>query len=198
VIENKNLRRRQRIKAQGSSVSSAESEVSVNESGYYSVVMLPFIYHLGFMVATAFFVMHVQVLLNFVTSPLSITEGLIDSRAWQLSYRFQRIRCDAKSCPSVFCFINCHSNYCDISSRLNFQIYEALHEPIAWSFRCDASILVQVATRFLSASPPLYWYASYVMASPGRSSRWGYLIWGYAASYILLGSLLFSNFYPFT
>lgn len=113
--ENKNLRWRQKIKIQGSSVSSAETEVSVNKSRYYSVVMLPFIYHLGFMVATAFFVMHVQ-----------------------------------------------------------------------------------VATRFLSASPPLYWYASYVMASPGRSRRWAYLIWGYAASYILLGSLLFSNFYPFT
>ncbi|KAL0924614.1 hypothetical protein M5K25_005459 [Dendrobium thyrsiflorum] len=58
---------------------------------------------------------------------------------------------------------------------------------------------VQVATRFLSASPPIYWFASYVMLSPGRTSRRvGYVIWSYSIAYILLGSLLFSNFYPFT
>ncbi|XP_006354157.1 GPI mannosyltransferase 2 [Solanum tuberosum] len=57
---------------------------------------------------------------------------------------------------------------------------------------------VQVSTRFLSASPPLYWFGSYVMASPRLSKRWGYIIWTYCAAYILLGSLLFSNFYPFT
>ncbi|XP_010535916.1 PREDICTED: GPI mannosyltransferase 2 isoform X2 [Tarenaya hassleriana] len=56
---------------------------------------------------------------------------------------------------------------------------------------------VQVATRFLSASPPLYWFASYLMAAP-KHRRWGYMIWTYCAAYILLGSLLFSNFYPFT
>lgn len=57
---------------------------------------------------------------------------------------------------------------------------------------------VQVSTRFLSASPPLYWFGSYVMTSPYLSKRWGYIIWTYCAAYILLGSLLFSNFYPFT
>ncbi|XP_050219839.1 uncharacterized protein LOC126670207 isoform X2 [Mercurialis annua] len=57
---------------------------------------------------------------------------------------------------------------------------------------------VQVATRFLSASPPLYWFASYLMMSGGTSKRWAYMIWVYSAAYILLGSLLFSNFYPFT
>ncbi|CAI9106780.1 OLC1v1005999C1 [Oldenlandia corymbosa var. corymbosa] len=57
---------------------------------------------------------------------------------------------------------------------------------------------VQVATRFLSASPPLYWFASHIMITPAVGKRWGYLMWGYCASYILLGSLLFSNFYPFT
>ncbi|KAL1199022.1 hypothetical protein V5N11_028361 [Cardamine amara subsp. amara] len=56
---------------------------------------------------------------------------------------------------------------------------------------------VQVATRFLSASPPLYWFASYLIASP-KHSKWGYLIWSYCAAYVLLGTLLFSNFYPFT
>lgn len=86
----------------------------LNESPYLSASIFPFIVHLGFMGATAFFVMHVQ-----------------------------------------------------------------------------------VATRFLSASAPLYWFAAYLMISPS-SRRWGYLIWAYCAAYILLGSLLFPNFYPFT
>ncbi|KAK4791096.1 hypothetical protein SAY86_031509 [Trapa natans] len=58
---------------------------------------------------------------------------------------------------------------------------------------------VQVATRFLSASAPLYWFASYmIISTSGSSGQWGYTIWAYSAAYILLGSLLFSNFYPFT
>ncbi|XP_027163871.1 GPI mannosyltransferase 2 isoform X1 [Coffea eugenioides] len=57
---------------------------------------------------------------------------------------------------------------------------------------------VQVATRFLSASPLLYWFTSHVMMTPSIAKRWGYFIWVYCASYILIGSLLFSNFYPFT
>lgn len=57
---------------------------------------------------------------------------------------------------------------------------------------------VQVATRFLSASPPIYWFASYMMTYHAKCLRWGYMIWAYSALYILLGSLLFSNFYPFT
>ncbi|RYR14131.1 hypothetical protein Ahy_B04g070762 isoform D [Arachis hypogaea] len=57
---------------------------------------------------------------------------------------------------------------------------------------------VQVATRFLSSSPPVYWFSSYIMAHPTKYHRWGYVIWAYSAAYIFLGSLLFSNFYPFT
>ena len=56
----------------------------------------------------------------------------------------------------------------------------------------------QVSTRFLSACPPLYWFASHLLISPGTGKRWGYMIWTYSTAYILLGSLLFSNFYPFT
>ena len=59
--------------------------------------------------------------------------------------------------------------------------------------------LMKVSTRFLSASPPIYWAAAHILASPNCSSkRWGYLICVYFIAYILLGSLLFSNFYPFT
>ncbi|OEL37825.1 hypothetical protein BAE44_0001153 [Dichanthelium oligosanthes] len=58
---------------------------------------------------------------------------------------------------------------------------------------------IQVSTRFLSASPPIYWAAAHILASPNCcSKRWGYLICVYFIAYILLGSLLFSNFYPFT
>lgn len=56
----------------------------------------------------------------------------------------------------------------------------------------------QVSTRFLSASPPLYWFASHLLISRGTGKRWGCMIWTYSTAYILLGSLLFSNFYPFT
>ncbi|KAM7469459.1 hypothetical protein LguiA_007642 [Lonicera macranthoides] len=54
---------------------------------------------------------------------------------------------------------------------------------------------LSVSTRFLSSSPPLYWFASYVMVHPSSKSKmWGCLIWAYCAAYILLGSILFSNF----
>ncbi|KAK9156606.1 hypothetical protein Scep_003180 [Stephania cephalantha] len=93
---------------------SRDEQVTPAKQGYSSILLLPFILHLGFMAATAFFVMHVQ-----------------------------------------------------------------------------------VATRFLSSSPPLYWFSSYLMHS--RSGcKWGRLVWAYCAAYILIGSLLFSNFYPFT
>ncbi|CAN6465191.1 unnamed protein product [Victoria cruziana] len=55
---------------------------------------------------------------------------------------------------------------------------------------------VQVATRFLSSSPPIYWFISHLSA--GASLRWSRSICVYFISYIFLGSLLFSNFYPFT
>ncbi|XP_020224701.1 GPI mannosyltransferase 2 [Cajanus cajan] len=89
-------------------------------------------------------------------------------------------------------------------------------EPALWSGYLSASVLpfvlhlgfmacttffvmhVQVATRFLSASPPLYWFASYIMAYHAKGFRWGFIIWAYSIAYIFLGSLLFSNFYPFT
>ncbi|KAL8457586.1 hypothetical protein ACS0TY_035450 [Phlomoides rotata] len=57
---------------------------------------------------------------------------------------------------------------------------------------------VQVSTRFLSASPLVYWFASHTMGFPGIGKRLGCFIWAYCAAYIFLGSLLFSNFYPFT
>ncbi|KAG6404062.1 hypothetical protein SASPL_136299 [Salvia splendens] len=57
---------------------------------------------------------------------------------------------------------------------------------------------VQVSTRFLSASPLIYWFASHIMGSGSIGKRWGHFIWAYSAAYIFIGTLLFSNFYPFT
>ncbi|KAL9263819.1 GPI mannosyltransferase 2-like protein [Drosera capensis] len=114
--ENQNLRKRsQKISAldADANTSPVDNDAPV-KSRYYSVIMLPFLLHMGFMATTAFLVMHVQ-----------------------------------------------------------------------------------VATRFLSASPPLYWFASDLMGSL-KTRRWAYLIWMYTVAYSLLGSLLFSNFYPFT
>ncbi|KAD5961702.1 hypothetical protein E3N88_13175 [Mikania micrantha] len=106
------LRRRKHSKQVVGSTLLSTDDVSIDKSERFPIIIIPFVLHLGFMVATASFVMHVQ-----------------------------------------------------------------------------------VATRFLSASPLIYWFASYVLVS---HKGWGYLIWSYCAAYILIGSLLFSNFYPFT
>ncbi|KAH6799115.1 transferase [Perilla frutescens var. frutescens] len=46
---------------------------------------------------------------------------------------------------------------------------------------------VQVSTRFLSASPLLYWFTSHIMGSPSIGKRWGRFIWAYSAAYIFIG-----------
>lgn len=53
-------RRKQTIKGDGHSTLPVENDSS-DSSRNLSVAVLPFILHLGFMAATAFFVMHVQV-----------------------------------------------------------------------------------------------------------------------------------------
>ncbi|XP_034686988.1 GPI mannosyltransferase 2 [Vitis riparia] len=90
---------------------------------------------------------------------------------------------------------------CKSSARLGYLSAFVLPFVLHLGFMAATAFFVmhvQVSTRFLSASPPLYWFASYLMVSRGAGRRWGYLIWAYSAAYILLGSLLFSNFYPFT
>lgn len=57
---------------------------------------------------------------------------------------------------------------------------------------------VQVATRFLSVSPPIYWYATQLMKAPTHGRQVGRIIWTVCLSFLGLGSLLFFNFYPFT
>jgi len=55
---------------------------------------------------------------------------------------------------------------------------------------------VNVATRFLSSSPLLYWY----MAQLTLNGSWwrSYAVWGWSLLYACLGSVLFINFYPWT
>lgn len=54
---------------------------------------------------------------------------------------------------------------------------------------------VNVATRFLSSCPPLYWYAA-AWIKQGR--RPALVLWGWALAFTVLGTLLLPNFYPWT
>lgn len=67
-----------------------------------------------------------------------------------------------------------------------------------WALMTAVALLamhVNVATRFLSACPPLYWHAAEVVAGGGRRAR---AVWAWCFAYIVLGCLLFPNFYPWT
>lgn len=55
---------------------------------------------------------------------------------------------------------------------------------------------VNVATRFLSSCPPLYWYIA-TWISP-EQERWGRWFWTWAFGFIVLGTILLPNFYPWT
>ncbi|GAU45013.1 hypothetical protein TSUD_94480 [Trifolium subterraneum] len=166
--EHFNVRRRKNIIKGDVSNVPIESEPEAR-SGYLSASVLPFVLHLGFMAGTAFLVMHVQV---------SLVEYNWGSECgkMKMAILFEHTYGTAMvGIPSQISYDSC----------LKFR-------------HAMATIYKTVATRFLSASPPLYWFAAYIMTYPAKYLRWGYLIWAYSAAYILLGSLLFSNFYPFT
>ena len=54
---------------------------------------------------------------------------------------------------------------------------------------------VQVATRFLSTSPAIYWALAYLGTD---STRWRYWVTFYYLSYASVGVVLFTRFYPWT
>ncbi|KAL0488206.1 GPI mannosyltransferase [Acrasis kona] len=60
---------------------------------------------------------------------------------------------------------------------------------------CTFFMHVQVATRFLSHCPTLYWFVAGLLEKGGLKSG---LVQFYFVLYTMLGSLLFSNFYPWT
>ena len=55
---------------------------------------------------------------------------------------------------------------------------------------------LQVSTRFLSACPPLYWYAARLAGSRAVGLR--RVVWAFFLGYLVLGVLLFPNSYPWT
>lgn len=67
---------------------------------------------------------------------------------------------------------------------------------------------VQVATRFLSSSPPVYWFSAYWIRQRSRATsgrrRWFQArtfpqraLWCFHLTYLICGTILFANFYPF-
>lgn len=73
---------------------------------------------------------------------------------------------------------------------------------------CIAVIIlhIQVTTRFMSATPPVYWFLSFAIHS-SKGKRFSlffnhtflpFVTIGYCLLYIVLGSILHTNFYPWT
>eukprot|EP00762_Andalucia_godoyi_P003532 ANDGO_04333.mRNA.1 GPI mannosyltransferase 2 len=54
---------------------------------------------------------------------------------------------------------------------------------------------VQVLTRFLASCPPLFWFLGEICYS---STRVRFVVFLYCGAYMVLGALMFGNFYPWT
>lgn len=72
-------RRKQNIKGEDPATLSLDND-STYKQGFLSVIVLPFLLHLGFMSATAFFVMHVQVSLQLYLICVIIMVCMYDSK----------------------------------------------------------------------------------------------------------------------
>jgi hypothetical protein len=61
---------------------------------------------------------------------------------------------------------------------------------------CLAVVHIQVATRLLSSCVPLYWFAALLMLHKVGLLRW--LLWWYCFAFMGVGSVFFTNFFPWT
>eukprot|EP01138_Halocafeteria_seosinensis_P000060 gb/GECG01000061.1/.p1 GENE.gb/GECG01000061.1/~~gb/GECG01000061.1/.p1 ORF type:complete len:540 (+),score=14.43 gb/GECG01000061.1/:1-1620(+) len=66
---------------------------------------------------------------------------------------------------------------------------------LAMTIFCLVFMHVQVVTRFLGSNPALYWWLAYQWSNSSRFRRW---YSQYASLFVLLGTCLFVNYYPWT
>ena len=91
----------------------------------------------------------------------------------------------------------------------SYYVPEAIPFVLHWAFLTATSFAIlhiQVVTRFMSATPPLYWFmAALVLSQKGpRSTLWfhqpllSFSVVAFSLAYLVVGSVLHTNFYPWT
>ena len=90
-----------------------------------------------------------------------------------------------------------------INGYYNDDLAPYIYHLIGMSIPAFLVMHVNVATRFLSSSPVIYWYAALILSKQSSSKHrklWKTqnLVWAWALTFLALGGLLFPNFYPWT
>lgn len=93
--DDQHLRKRRIVEASGTKSAPVDNEVP-SLLKYCSVYLVPFTFHLAFMVATAFFVMHVQVMASYLPILIFQLSGFLalvyETTACETAYS-QRCKC---------------------------------------------------------------------------------------------------------
>ena len=147
--------------------------------GYFGDAVAPYVMHLAAAAAAAALVLHVQVAACCVLQAIHLATTYAGSLAPHLI---------GIPAPLVM--------------RLNLLDRHGRWGPANGGFclmhHTTMGLLhAQVATRFLSACPPLYWYAAHLTRSGGRPGL-RRAVWAFFLCYGALGTLFFPNFYPWT